>query len=222
MFVFELCCPVVCVVFIFCAPSWTCQFAERKETQRNTNSQIQTQTQTPTKSQLQTLTLTGLTNAFWHSRLCCVGLWSALSFPVFCPCLFCPPFFFRRPCLQPARVFSHDSKWIYWCQERRPTKTQSWDIMIASYVMLQDTNTNTDTDTDTDIDTDFPGAFIYLSRCICGRNHWLYDIHCSLFHAWIETNMIRESRANGDVTMHDNATAVEDTSSKQLTLNPKP
>ena len=34
--------------------------------------------------------------------------------------------------------------------------------------------------------------------------------------------MIRESRAGGDVTMHDNATAVEDASSKQLTLNRKP
>ena len=36
----------------------------------------------------------------------------------------------------------------------------------------------------------------------------------------METCMTRESRAGGDETMHDNATAMEDASSKQL--NPKP
>ena len=36
----------------------------------------------------------------------------------------------------------------------------------------------------------------------------------------IESNMTRETRAGGDVTMHDKATAVEYASSKQL--NPKP
>ena len=42
----------------------------------------------------------------------------------------------------------------------------------------------------------------------------------TIFHARIETRMTRESRAGGEETMHGNATAMEDASSKQF--NPKP